>query len=151
MRRFITLLFAMIISLATMAQGHKKFQGIPLDGSLPAFAKKMEQIGCRLVRKSTDMCYDFRGKYLGKERRLAVFANYQDKVYKVKIVLPDYDFDALLRGYIDLYEKNGEHWYEWEGPIESYSFCSDEGVVNLYNENGITYLEFEDEQNSPDY
>lgn len=149
MHRFITFFFAIVVSLSAFAQGHKKFQGIPLDGSLPAFAKKMEQKGFRLVRKNTSMCYDFRGKYLGKERSLAAFANNQNRVYKVKIVLPDYNFDALLKGYIDLYEKNGERWYEWDGPIPSYSFCSDEGTVSLYYENGITYLEFEDEQNSP--
>lgn len=150
MRIFVTFLFAVVFSLATMAQGHKKFLGIPLNGSLPAFTRKMEQKGFRLVRKNTDMCYDFRGKYLGKERNLAVFANYGGNVYEVKIALLDYNFDALLQGYIDLYEKKGEQWYEWEAPIRSYSFCSDEGTVDLYYENGITYLEFWDSQNRPD-
>lgn len=150
MHRCLTFLFALAISVAAIAQGHKTFLGIPLDGSLPAFTKKLEQKGFRFVRENTSKCYEFRGKYLGKERRLAVFANYNDKVYKVKIVLPDYDFEALLKGYIDLYEKNGEHWYEWEEAIESYSFCSDDGNVNLYNENGITYLEFEDWENNPE-
>lgn len=150
MHRFVTLLFALVFSLAAMAQGHKKFLGIPLDGSLPAFTKKMEQKGFRLVRKNTSMCYDFRGKYLGKERRLAVFANSEGNVYEVKVVLPDYNFDALLQGYMDLYEKKGDHWFEWDGPIRSYSFRSDEGTVELYYENGITYLEFRDEQNDPE-
>lgn len=149
MHRFFIFLCALMISLGAMAQGHKKFQGIPLDGSLPAFTKQMEQKGFRLVRKNTSMCYDFRGKYHGKERSLAVFANYQGKVYMVKIVLPNYDFNALLNEYIDLYEKKGQNWYEWDGPIPSYTFSSDEGSVNLYYENGITYLEFEDGQNSP--
>lgn len=146
--RFLTLIVAAMLSMAVMAQGHKKFQGIPLNGSLAAFTQKMSQKGFRLVRKNTSYCYDYRGTYLGKERRLAAYANYRGQVYKVKIVLPDYNFDALLQGYIDLYQRQNKGYYEWEGPIESYTFVSDEGDVNLYYENGITYLEFVDNQNN---
>lgn len=104
LKRLIAVAVMIMVTVCLCAKPHKPFLRIPIDGTISSFRVKMEQKGFR-YKGNDRSSYNFQGVYLGKTRNIGVYTNSAGMVYKVKIVLPNYDFYALLRGYKDLYDE----------------------------------------------
>ena len=117
-----TILMMLLISLFFAMKGygqieHMKFMGIPIDGKIKDFKKKLEKKGLIYYTKSSGF-YAFKGVFSGSEANIiAIFENSTKKVYGVGVSIDCYSEsiarDTYWRYVRDLKEKyNAKHYSE---------------------------------------
>ena len=94
----IMLLFVLMLSISIQAQEHLKFMGIPIDGSVEKFAKKLEAKGLKKVSKPNERVM-LAGTFAGNEDCYIMLSsgNGQNKTIEgVGVILPASDSWSIV-------------------------------------------------------
>ena len=79
MKRLITIISLLLLSLSAVAQGPLKFMGIPIDGTRPHFESQLKAKGFRY----DSITESFKGEFNGQNVDVYVHSNHNvvDRVY----------------------------------------------------------------------
>lgn len=101
----LSLLFCLFTTIASAQNGHLKFMGIPLDGTINEFSAKLAAKGCRVnaIAKQTPVgVRTFDGVFMGKEALIHIYYTPITKnVYRAKACIRLEDEDAIKLLYED--------------------------------------------------
>ncbi len=112
MKKVVFLLAALLLSLSVFAaqEPHVKFMGLPLNGVVTTFEKKLIAKG--LVAdtdynmQKTVTSHRFYGEFMGHDATVFIIFNAKNKkVYQAKVVLEGYDTDEMEKLYFEMVEK----------------------------------------------
>ena len=120
------LIITLFVTLGTIAQQeHLKFMGIPIDGKVWDFKRKIEKKGFEYVTQFSNG-YCFKGVFTGKEARVFVlYENSTKKVYGVGVNIDCYSEKVAIDTY----------WRYVRNLKEKYNAQSVDNILNLYDEN----------------
>ena len=107
MKKIIFTLALFLVTMSLMAQEHLSFKGIPIEGSITEFCKKLEDKGFSSIG-SEDNITMFTGDFTGREANVAVAATDDGKnVFSVVVFFdPSDEWNTLVNTYAyykDLY------------------------------------------------
>lgn len=90
-------LFAIIVLLNSCSpKGHLLFNGIPIDGHIESFARKLTKSGFIISDSTTKNEIILNGKFLNKECKISVFGTSKNRLaYKLIAELPEEVNDSL--------------------------------------------------------
>ena len=88
-KKLFFLFVAVVMAASVMAEGHMKFKGIELDGSLPAFVSAMRQQKFTLTQQDADVAI-MQGVFNGRKSHIYIYTTTSShKVYYVAVVFDD--------------------------------------------------------------
>lgn len=89
MKRITLILSLICISLASVAQDHLTFKGIPITGTMSSFCQKLQQKGLRPLGSDKTIRI-FKGDFTGREATIGVVAAQNGKdVFGVAVMFPE--------------------------------------------------------------
>ena len=94
MKKLLFLFAAILMTANVMAEGHMKFKGIEIDGTLPAFVSAMKQQKFNLIQQDADVAV-MRGVFNGRKAYLYIYTTASShKVYSAVV----------------MFEESGDEW-----------------------------------------
>lgn len=95
---------ALFAAVSFAQQKHLKFMGIPIDGTITQFQKKLEAKGCTAIKGLNSYLpvgqRAFAGTFVGKQAQICAFYDSDTKiVYRVKVYYPDLSDDMADQEY----------------------------------------------------
>lgn len=100
MRKFIFTLTMLLVTINLIAQEHLSFKGIPIEGSITEFCKKLEAKGLTSIGSENNITM-FTGDFTGREATIAVAATDDGKnVFSVVVLFDSSDeWNTLVNTY----------------------------------------------------
>lgn len=104
MKRIFIVLIVLFSVISVMAQEHLSFKGIPIEGSISDFSRKLKSKGMTLTRKEGNYWF-FSGDFIGRKATVLVATADGKNVFKVGTF-----FDPSR---------------EWNTLVDTYNYCKD--------------------------
>jgi len=100
MRKFIFTLTMLLVTINLIAQEHLSFKGIPIEGSITEFCKKLEAKGLTSIGSENNITM-FTGDFTGREATIAVAATDDgNNVFSVVVLFDSSDeWNTLVNTY----------------------------------------------------
>lgn len=105
MKKYLFIIVMCLFAFNAMAQvEHMKFMGIPLDGTIDTFQKKLEAKGVKYDKQTSSIipvgCRVFSGRFASEDATIFVYYDERTKVvYRAKAVLSFYSRDIVKTKY----------------------------------------------------
>lgn len=98
MKKSIVLLFLVLFcSIASSAQQHIKFMGIPVTGTVTTFGQKLTGKGFKYQTKLDDGTRIYKGKFSGEPCEVMLFSGVNSIVYMVTVIIRRDDTSSVKR------------------------------------------------------
>lgn len=152
MKRFLSTLFCLLLVVAAFAQtsnGHMKYMGIPITGTIAQFQEKLVAKGVKYNQQLSGMLEagtrSFNGTFAGNKVTIFVYYDIRSTiVYRVKSVIEDLKEDIAEQKYASMrqlfMQKYDEISYGEQNDKEALSVYTDNGRIDMYiSKNSLAY------------
>lgn len=119
MKRLLAFVATVVVSMTTFAQGHISFKGVPLDGTLKEYTKKMQEKGFEYLGTSPDGIALLSGDFAGYKGCIVGVSTLDkvDVVSRIVVIFPECvnwgqlegNYDNLKEMLSEKYGKPSQH------------------------------------------
>lgn len=152
MKRLFSTLFCLLLVVAAFAQtsnGHMKYMGIPITGTITQFQTKLNTKGVKYNQQLSGMLdagtRGFNGTFAGNKVTIFVYYDIRSKiVYRVKSVIENLSEDIAEQKYSSMrqlfMQKYDEISYGEQESKEALYVYADNGQIDMYiSKNSLAY------------
>lgn len=130
MRRLLTAVaMLLVLSVCYAQEGHMKFKGVSMDGTLQSFTKELKSKGLALVKDGRELSV-MKGKFAGQKHcKVNVFPNQAGSVYSVTVSFPIMKkWDELEDSYLKYKSMLREKYGDPVGEEEYFGYLSEKMI-----------------------